>query len=99
MVVATHLDKDSHIHNHFVINTVSFADGVKFHRTKKDYYQMREASDRLCREYGLSVIEKPQGHGKNYAQWRAEKNGEVTKDSVIKKPRKPMVPGSFDECV
>ena len=91
VIVATHLDKDSHIHNHFVINTVSFADGVKFHRTNKDYYQMREVSDRLCREYGLSVIEKPQEHGKHYAQWSAEKNGEVTKDTVIK--------NDIDECV
>ena len=91
VLVTTHVDKDSHIHNHFVINTVSFVDGVKFHRTNKDYYQMREVSDRLCREYGLSVIEKPQGHGKHYAQWSAEKNGEVTKDTVIK--------NDIDECV
>ena len=61
VLVTTHLDKDSHIHNHFVLNTVSFVDGKKFHRTKKDYCQMREVSDRLCREYGLSVIEKPIG--------------------------------------
>lgn len=59
VIVATHVDKASHIHNHFVINTVSFVDGRKFHRTKKDYLQMREKSDALCKEYGLSVIENP----------------------------------------
>ena len=91
VLVTTHLDKDSHLHNHFVINTVSFVDGVKFHRTKKDYVQMREASDRLCREYKLSVIDKPKGHGKHYAQWRAEQNGEYTKDTIIKR--------DIDECV
>lgn len=91
VLVTTHLDKDSHLHNHFVINTVSFVDGVKFHRTKKDYVQMREASDRLCREYGLSVIDKPKGHGKHYAQWKAEQNGEYTKDTIIKR--------DIDECV
>ena len=91
VLVTTHLDKDSHLHNHFVINTVSFKDGVKFHRTKKDYVQMREVSDRLCREYGLSVIDKPKGHGKHYAQWRAEQNGEYTKDTIIKR--------DIDECV
>ena len=59
VIVTTHLDKDSHIHNHFVINTVSWVDGKKFHRTKRDYQKMREVSDRLCREYSLSVIEHP----------------------------------------
>ena len=47
VIVATHVDKASHIHNHFVINTVSFVDGRKFHRTKIDYLQMREKSDAL----------------------------------------------------
>lgn len=91
VLVTTHLDKDSHIHNHFVINTVSWVDGKKFHRTKKDYLQMREVSDRLCREYGLSVIENPKGHGKNYAEWRAEKNGEYTKNGIIRR--------DIDECI
>ncbi len=58
VVVATHLDKANHIHNHFVINTVSFVDGIKFRRTPQDYKLMRETSDELCREYGLSVIEE-----------------------------------------
>ena len=91
VLVTTHLDKDSHIHNHFVINTVSWVDGKKFHRTKQDYLQMRQVSDRLCREYGLSVIDKPKGHRKQYAQWRAEQNGEYTKDTIIKR--------DIDECV
>ena len=91
VLVATHLDKDSHLHNHFVVNTVSFVDGVKFHRTRQDYIQMREVSDRLCREYGLSVIEHPQGRGKHYAEWQAERNGEPTKNSIIKV--------DLDECL
>ena len=40
VVIATHLDKESHLHNHFVVNTVSFLDGIKYHRTEKDYYDM-----------------------------------------------------------
>ena len=48
MLVCTHLDKTSHIHNHFLINTVSFVDGIKFHRTNEDYRQMQQVSDRLC---------------------------------------------------
>ena len=84
VIVATHVDKASHIHNHFVINTVSFVDGRKFHRTKKDYLQMREKSDALCKEYGLSVIENPLGKGKHYAEWFAERNGETTWRSIIR---------------
>ena len=38
VIVATHLDQESHIHNHFVVNTVSFKDGKRYHRTEKDYY-------------------------------------------------------------
>lgn len=73
VIVATHLDKENHLHNHFVVNTVSFADGIKYHRTRKDYHEMQTVSDALCREYGLSVIEQPQqGRGKQYGEWRAE---------------------------
>ena len=37
VLIATHLDKENHLHSHFVLNTVSFVDGIKFHRTEKDY--------------------------------------------------------------
>ena len=84
VLVATHLDKDSHIHNHFVINTVSFVDGIKFHRTNADYRQMQIASDRLCREHGLSVIRHPEGKRKNYSEWSAEQNGKPTNGSMIR---------------
>ena len=84
MLVATHLDKASHIHSHFVINTVSFEDGKKFYRSNGDYARMREVSDRLCREYGLSVIRRPEGKGKNYSEWSAEKNGKPTNRSRIR---------------
>ena len=85
VLVATHLDKSSHLHNHFVINTVSHIDGKKFHRTNQDYRDMQKASDALCREYGLSVIEKPErGKSKHYAEWQAERNGHPTWRSLIK---------------
>jgi|LSQX01.3.fsa_nt_gb hypothetical protein len=84
VLVCTHVDKESHLHNHFVINTVSFVDGIKFHRTKEDYQRMREVSDRLCREYGLSVIRHPDGKGKHYSEWSAEKNGKPTNSGLIK---------------
>lgn len=84
VVVCTHLDKSSHIHNHFVINTVSKLDGKKFFRSEQDYRKMREVSDRLCREYGLSVIRDPQRKGKHYSQYDAERNGKPTFGSTIR---------------
>ncbi len=84
VVVCTHLDKASHIHNHFVINTVSHIDGRKFYRSEKDYRRMREVSDRLCLEYGLSIIQEPQRKGKHYSQYDAERNGKPTFGSTIR---------------
>ena len=85
VIVATHLDKENHLHNHFVVNTVSFADGIKYHRTRKDYHEMQTVSDELCREYGLSVIEQPQqGRGKQYGEWRAEQELRPTWRGLIR---------------
>jgi len=85
VLVATHLDKAHHLHNHFVVNSVSFMDGKRYHRTKKDYRDMRNVSDKLCCEYGLSVIEHPErGMGNHYAQWQAEKTGKPTYHSMVK---------------
>lgn len=85
VIIATHLDKENHLHNHFVVNTVSFADGIKYHRTKKDYHEMQTVSDELCREYGLSVIEHPQqGQGKQYGEWRAEQEQRPTWRGLIR---------------
>ena len=82
VVVATHLNTD-HIHNHFVINSVSDLDGKKFHSGAKDLALLRETSDRLCREYQLSVIKNPSGRKKPYAVWSAEKNGKPTYQSLV----------------
>ena len=97
VLVTTHLDKDSHIHNHFVINTVSFVDGKKFFRSNKDYYRMREVSDRLCKEYGLSVIRRPKEKGMNYAEWQAEKNGQPTLRGSIREAIDIAIRGSMTE--
>ena len=94
VLITTHLDKDSHIHNHFVINTVSYVDGKKYHRTKQDYYRMREVSDRLCKEYGLSVIENPKTKGKSYAEWKAEFEGRPTVRGTIREAIDIAVSGS-----
>ena len=84
VVVATHLDKETHIHNHFVVNSVSFVDGKRFHSDAKFLHRMREVSDRLCRENSLSVVQNPwQGKAKHYAEYMAEKNGKPTWRTTI----------------
>jgi len=83
VIVATHLSTD-HVHNHFVINSVSFKDGKKFHLTNYCWHDMKEASDRLCKEHGLSVIEKQKGRGRNYAMYQAEKEGKPGYKNVAK---------------
>lgn len=83
VVIATHCNT-GHYHNHFVINSVSWADGYKFNNSKSDYAEMRKISDRLCREHAISVIDVPNGKGKHYAQWSAEKNGKPTYRSMIR---------------
>lgn len=59
VVVTTHVDK-SHIHNHFVINSVSFLDGHKYHEPNTEYYdRIRKLSDQLCEKNKLSVVKNP----------------------------------------
>ena len=59
-------------------------DGKKFYNSPADYARMREVSDRLCREYAISVIEHPGGRGKNYGEWQAEQNGKPTHRGAIR---------------
>lgn len=78
VVVATHLDKQ-HIHNHFVLNSVSFLDGKKYNDCKATYAFMRQTSDELCRAHGLSVIQEPeQGRTMSYDTWAAEQSNKPT---------------------
>ncbi len=78
VVVTTHLNTDN-LHNHFVLNSVSFLDGKRFCNTKKDYAIMRKTSDRLCEEYGLNVLSQEEKYNK-YATSSLYK--ELMKDSV-----------------
>ena len=78
VIVSTHLNTDN-IHNHFVLNSVSFVDGKRFCNTKKDYALMRITSDKLCEEYGLSVLKKEDKYNK-YASSSLYK--ELMKDSI-----------------
>ena len=73
-VISTHIDK-GHIHNHIIFCAVDFIDHHKYNSNKQSYYQIRNESDRLCREHGLSVVTPGQNKGKKYAEWDAERKG------------------------
>lgn len=83
VVISTHLNKH-HLHNHLVVNSVSYIDGQKYHSSPESYYNdVRGTSDELCRENDLSVI-TPQGKGKHYAEWKAEQGGKPTVRGIIR---------------
>lgn len=74
-VVTTHIDK-GHIHNHIIFCAVNFVDHRKYNSNKRSYYGIRNMSDKLCRENGLSVVVPGKGSkGKSYAEYQAEKTG------------------------
>ena len=82
VVVSTHLDRH-HLHNHFVVNSVSFMDGKKFDNNRKDYNQFRTLSDDLCNGYNLSVIHS-NGKGMHHSEWEAVKEGKPYFRQLIK---------------
>ncbi|NLD19140.1 MAG: relaxase/mobilization nuclease domain-containing protein [Clostridiales bacterium] len=84
VIVCTHLDK-AHIHNHFILNSVSFIDGKKYNGCKATYKRMRELSDERCRNEGLSVVELPKDKGISRAIWNIENEGRVSIRSLVKK--------------
>lgn len=82
IVVTTHLDRD-HIHNHFAFNSVSFRDGGKYNYSKKEQQRLRDVSDRLCREYELSVITHPH-KAPSRPVWLDEKSGKPTRYNIYR---------------
>lgn len=93
-VVATHVDRD-HLHCHIVFNSVSFVDGKKYRSDFQSYFgDLRGASNEVSRERGLSVIE-PEGHGKHYTQWTAEKQGRSTILGLVRQDIDAAIAESF----
>ena len=96
-VLTTHIDK-GHIHNHIIFCAVNFVDYHKYVSNKRSYYGIRNISDRLCRENGLSVVMPEKGsRGKNYAAYHKEKSAKaklkIAIDTLI-----PQV-SSFEELL
>ena len=96
-VVTTHLNT-KHYHNHIVWCSVALDNGRKYHSNAKSYYtEVRAHSDALCRRYGLSVIENPQGERgkKQYAKWQAEEAGKPTWRTLIRQD----IEEAISQCV
>ena len=94
VVVCTHTDHD-HLHCHIVFNSVSFVDGRKYRDNYKAYFEdIRGTSNEVSREHGLSVIQ-PEGSGKHYAEWDAEKRGKATSHSLIRQDIDAALAESF----
>lgn len=80
-VLTTHIDKD-HVHNHLIFNAVDFVDYHAYKSYKRIYYDMREVSDRLCKENGLSVIPPSQKKGMGYKEYTEAKRGTSWKQKL-----------------
>ena len=83
MLVATHFNTGTY-HNHFVVNSVGMWDGRKLEAKYGVYYALRAMSDRICKEYGLSVVQNPQRHKTARSVYFAEKNGEPTRFNLMR---------------
>ena len=84
VLVTTHLNTDN-LHNHFVVNSVSFRDGRKFRNSIEQHYELREISDAICKEHGLSVLDNTafSREQSNGAYWR-EQRGQPTHRTQLK---------------
>ena len=99
-VLTTHIDK-GHIHNHIIFCAVNFVDYHKYNSNKRSYYGIRNVSDKLCRENGLSVVVPGKGSkGKSYAEYQAEKTGTSWKGK-LKTAVDALIPqvSSFEELL
>ncbi len=94
VIVATHLDR-WHLHNHFCFNSVSYLDGKKYNYSKSEQKRLREVSGRLCKEYGLSVIENSK-KAPSRPLYLDEKSGKPTRYNVYLEDLTEAISGSRD---
>ena len=83
IVVTTHLNT-KHLHCHFVINSVSFADGHKMANEEKAWFKFRHIADEICKEHGLHYIENPNRSKRSSYYYNLEKAGMPTPYNVLK---------------
>lgn len=95
VLVATHVNTRC-LHNHFVINSISFKDGKRFRDNRGTYHLMRETSDRICREHSLTVIEEPHHTREPTNLYRAEKAGKPTRYNLARDAIDEAISKSFN---
>lgn len=83
VVVTTHLNTDN-IHNHIVVNSVSFVDGKKFENKINDHKLLRQISDAICLDYGKSVIKNANFYSKNKNAYWLHQSGKMTHRDMLK---------------
>ena len=103
VLVSTHVNTGA-IHNHFVLNSISFMDGSRYHSNQKSYRVMREESDKLCREFGISIIQRPTTEHPQSENGliKSEINGGYTIRSAIKNDIDMVIaasPNDFDDFI
>ena len=84
IVVTTHLNTDN-IHNHMVVNSVSFRTGRKFENHISDHYRLREISDAVCREHGKSVLKNATFYGGEKGAYWVHKDGGMTHRDILRR--------------
>ena len=80
-VIATHIDK-GHCHNHIIFNAVNYIDYHAYRSNKRTYREMRQLSDEICKEHGLSVIPPSQSKGMSYKEYTEAKRGTSWKQKL-----------------
>lgn len=84
VLVSSHLNTGT-MHCHFCVNSVSFVDGKKFYANRETYQRMRDESDRICREHGLSVLENPRKKSRHISEVKAERTGHITDKEIVRR--------------
>ena len=83
IVVTTHLNTDN-LHNHFVVNSVSFKTGRKFENHISDHHKLREISDAVCLEYGKSVLKEANFYGGKKKEYWLKQSGGLSHRELLK---------------
>ena len=98
IVVTTHLNTDN-LHNHIVVNSVSFRTGRKFENHISDHYKLREISDAVCLERGKSVLPPSKFTGSRKKDYWVHKNGGLTHRYILKRDIESILPycGNMDD--
>lgn len=80
-VISTHIDKGN-VHNHIIFNAVNFVDYHAYRSNKRTYRELRELSDSICKEHGLSVLPPSQNKGMDYKEYTEARRGTSWKQQL-----------------